>query len=179
MLNFGRRPAARAPGILFDIAKSRLDRLRLPAATRGVRLRAEELPPFVPAGRDLFDTRPQQAMPWAHVRERLRARLGDDAVHGLGVHADHRPEHASAHAMPRERLPALPLRPGWLLARPIPLRDTRFEILAGPERIESGWWDQGDVRRDYYVIQTAQGQRAWVFCAAGALGPFLLHGWFA
>lgn len=47
----------------------------------GVRLLARELPPFVPAARDLFDTRPQQQPPRPQLRERLRARLGDDAVH--------------------------------------------------------------------------------------------------
>jgi protein ImuB len=153
--------------------------VRLPAATRALRLVADELPTFVPAGRDLFDTRPQQAVPWEQLRERLRARLGDDAVHGIGLQADHRPERATGEMMPRELPPQLPHRPGWLLHRPIPLRDSRFEILSGPERIESGWWDDGDARRDYYVIRTAHGQRAWAFCAPGERGPFLLHGWFA
>ena len=164
---------------MFDIARSRLEQIRLPAATRALRLIADELPAFVPASRDLFDTRSQQAVPWEQLRERLRARLGDDAVHGIGVEADHRPERATGTMMPRLPPPALPLRPGWLLERPIPLRDTRFEILSGPERIESGWWDGDDERRDYYVIRTAQGQRAWVFCAPGEYGPFHLHGWFA
>jgi protein ImuB len=53
------------------------------------------------------------------------------------------------------------------------------QILAGPERIESGWWDGSDVRRDYYVIETTAGQRAWVFRPAGEGGAFMLHGWFA
>ena len=63
--------------------------------------------------------------------------------------------------------------------RPIPLRDPG-RVLAGPERIESGWWDGGDVRRDYYLVETRGGQRAWAFRAAGEQGgPFMLHGWFA
>jgi protein ImuB len=52
-------------------------------------------------------------------------------------------------------------------------------VLAGPERIETGWWDGGDVQRDYYVLETAEGQRAWAFCAPGETGSFMLHGWFA
>ena len=75
--------------------------------------------------------------------------------------------------------PALPLRPGWLLDRPIPLRDTRFEILSGPERIESGWWDGDDQRHDYYVVQTREGQRAWAYVASGETGNWMLQGWFA
>jgi protein ImuB len=70
-------------------------------------------------------------------------------------------------------------RPAWLLQRPIPLRPAVRQILAGPERIESGWWDGQDVRRDYYVVETGAGQRAWVFRPAGEKGAFMLHGWFA
>ncbi|MNT99522.1 hypothetical protein D3C72_2423900 [compost metagenome] len=52
-------------------------------------------------------------------------------------------------------------------------------MLAGPERIESGWWDGGDVRRDYYLIETASGQRGWAYTVVGEAGPLLLQGWFA
>lgn len=172
--------AERDAGVLFDIAKGRLERVELPAATRGLRLVAEDLPAFVPASRDLFDTRPQQAMPWEQLQERLRARLGDHAVRGFGLHADHRPELASGTAMPKELPARLPPRPAWLLDRPIPWRERRFEVLSGPERVETGWWDDGDARRDYYVVQNGEGQRAWVYAAAGDQdGPFMLHGFFA
>ena len=84
-------------------------------------------------------------------------------------------------ALLREPAPLrLPPRPSWLLPRPIPLRDHALQVLAGPERIESGWWDGGDVRRDYYVVQTSLGQRAWAFQPAGVReGAWMLHGWFA
>ena len=36
----------------------------------------------------------------------------------------------------------------------------RLELLAGPERIESGWWDGADVQRDYYVAQRCGMARA-------------------
>ena len=101
IIAIGLLSAERDAAVLFDIARSRLDQVRLPAATRALRLVADELPIFVPAGRDLFDTRPQQAVPWEQLRERLRARLGADAVHGLGLQADHRPERATGTATPR------------------------------------------------------------------------------
>lgn len=179
-LAVGLLAAERDAAMLFDVAKGRLERVALPAPTRGLRLVAEDLPAFVPAARDLFDARPQQAMPLEQILERLRARLGDDAVHGLGLRADHRPEHASALAMPKEAPDRLPPRPAWLLETPIPWRERRFEVLAGPERVESGWWDRGEARRDYYVVQTDAGQRAWVYAVAGERdGPFMLHGYFA
>jgi len=175
----------RAAAMLFELARGRLEQAKVPAPVRGMQLIAEQLPAFVPAARDLFDPRPQQAVPWAQLRERLRARLGDAAVHGLAVRADHRPHHASARASvdeaPRMLLPAPDrARPAWLLPHPVPLRDHRLRVLAGPERIESGWWDGEDMRRDYYLVENSQGQRAWAFRAAGEQdGPFMLHGWFA
>ena len=35
--------------------------------------------------------------------------------------------------------------------------------MSGPERIESGWWDGGDVRRDYYLLRTPEGSTLWVY----------------
>lgn len=170
----------RAPALLFEVASMRLERAAVPAPVRALRLVARELPPFAPARRELFDARPQQQMPWEQLRERLRARLGNDAVHGLAVHPDHCPERAwrrsgdAAAAVADSGAP----RPGWLLPRPVPLRGGAPELLAGPERIESGWW-QGDVRRDYYRVRTRQGQEAWVFAPPDEREGFMLHGLFA
>jgi protein ImuB len=173
----------RDPARLFELARTRLEQCRIPAPVRALRLLARELPAFVPAGRDLFDARPAQALPWEALRERLRARLGPDALYQLAGHADPRPEQATRRStlLVREPAPlALPARPLWLLPRPVPLRDHALRVLSGPERIESGWWDGGDVRRDYYLVQTSQGQRAWAFLPAGELdGAWMLHGWFA
>ena len=175
--------AERDPALLFDLARGRLEQAQIPEPVRGLRLIAEELPPFVPAGRELFDERSSQAMPWTTLRERLRARLGDEAVYALASADDHRPEQAWRRTpLPGESKSAVESapRPTWLLQRPIPLRDFAPRILAGPERVESGWWDGFDVRRDYYVVETSSGQRAWAFRGAGeAATPFMLHGWFA
>jgi len=50
---------------------------------------------------------------------------------------------------------------------------------ATAERIESGWWDGGDLRRDYFVADLDNGQRAWIFRQPGASDGWMLHGWFA
>jgi protein ImuB len=70
-------------------------------------------------------------------------------------------------------------RPTWLLERPIPLRGREPLILAGPERLETGWWDDGEVCRDYYVVETSLGQHAWAFCPPGEQSGWMIHGWFA
>ena len=182
-VDIGLLSAERDPGVLFDVLRSRLERTSIPKPVVALRLLARELPPFVPASRDLFDQRLQQAMPWPQLRERLRARLGEDAVHTIAPSDDPRPERAwrrvHGDAARIDAAPARPPRPTWLLPHPLPLRERDVRIVAGPERLESGWWDGEDARRDYYVIETARGQRAWVFAPPGEQGGWMLHGWFA
>lgn len=171
----------RAAAALFEVAKLRLEHVTLPAPALELEVHADALPPFAPEATDLLDARAANALPWPQLVERLRARLGEDAVYGLRADADPRPEHACVRddGCGAPALPALPPRPAWLLPRPIPLRGPAPKILVGPERLETGWWDGGDVRRDYYILELASGQRAWAFAAPGERGPFMLHGWFA
>ncbi|MGH8122803.1 MAG: Y-family DNA polymerase [Rudaea sp.] len=187
-LRIGTQMPQRDPVTLFDLCLLRLQASTIPAPVRALCLRAEELPPFVPAARDLFDTRNGTQLDWPQLADRLRSRLGDEAVYRIEVHDDPRPEHAWRKQTRRSvretntqyhtlRRPGA--RPTWLLRRPLPLRGEPARILAGPERIESGWWDGGDLRRDYYVIETRAGQRAWAFRGIDDEAPWLLHGWFA
>jgi protein ImuB len=169
----------RDAGMLFELARGRLEQIQLPAPVLGLRLLARNLPPFVPVGRDLFDERPAHALPIEQLRERLRARLGDQAVYQLGSTTDPRPELAQTVAAGDDETREPHPRPSWLLARPLPLRGAPPRILAGPERLETGGWDGGEVCRDYYVVETSSGQRAWVFCAPGEQAGWMLHGWFA
>ena len=165
---------------LLDVACHRLDRLTLKAPVRAVSIVADDLPPFVPPSGDLFEEHPQGALSFDQLRERLRARLGDTEVHGMATDFDHRPERAWRRQRERnEPLAALAdARPAWMLEKPILFR-ARHRVLFGPERVESGWWDGDDVRRDYYIVETDAGQVAWVYAASGERGPFMLHGFFA
>jgi protein ImuB len=129
--------------------------------------------------------------------EDLRARLGTAGVYGLEVVAEHRPEAASrnvgkiAERAPRSSAAgSLPgsaaRRPLWLLREPQalqshagqPQRAGALELLEGPERIESGWWDGGEVARDYYVARAARGARLWVFRERAAPHRWFLQGFF-
>ena len=170
----------RDAALLFELARGRLEQAPVPAPVRAIALVADELPAFVPAHRELFEERPQQAMAWTQLRERLRARLGEASVHGLRVHADHRPEKAwNAEGGDGDAPVAMAPRPGWLLPRPIPLRGPPPVALDDCERIETGWWDGGDVRRDYHRARLSSGQQAWVFQPVPGEGGWWLHGWFA
>jgi protein ImuB len=52
-------------------------------------------------------------------------------------------------------------------------------LVSGPERIESGWWDGGDVARDYYIARAADGAQWWIFRECGAPRRWFVHGCFA
>ncbi len=63
-------------------------------------------------------------------------------------------------------------RPVWLLPQPLPLREQAgtplvagqpLWLVAGPERIESGWWDGGYAARDYFIAQDHEGALLWVY----------------
>ena len=68
-------------------------------------------------------------------------------------------------------------RPLWLLEAPRRIREGEFTLLAGPERIESGWWDGAEARRDYFIARTGQASLAWVYRERE--GHWFLHGFFA
>jgi protein ImuB len=117
---------------------------------------------------------------WAQLLERLQARLGREAVYGLTPVPDHRPEHAWRRIEPgdwdaHEFRPPGP-RPAWLLEPRRLESGRRFELLAGPERIECGWWDGDEAKRDYFVARLAPASLAWIYREDG---NWYLHGFFA
>ena len=175
---------------LFGLLRSRLEALPLPQPVVAVRLVVQALQPLRPRTQDLFEPRGSQpAESWARLRERLRVRLGEQAVYGVQPVADPRPERAWRRVMGAADAkggghacadrPYLPSRPGWLLPAPLPLERPVAAIVRGPERLESGWWAGDDQKRDYYVLRLANGQLAWAFCPVGQQGPWTLQGWFA
>jgi protein ImuB len=172
---------------LYELARSRLEHAKMPSPVCGIAVFAKDLPELRPRHKDLFEPRREQGLEWPELIERLRSHLGDDAVRGLAHVADHRPERAwgfgdpalAASKRTAASVTRLSPRPLWLLRQPICLRTSATRSVAGPERIESGWWDGGDMRRDYYVVRTGEGQRAWAFLASGSSDGWTLHGWFA
>src|SRR5262245_55668118 len=172
------------------LARERLGGLALPEAVRAIALDAGDVVPLAGEALALFDDGAAAPGDWQKLVERLRARLGAVAVHGLAVAAEHRPERASraCEADARTTVAAFAgLRPFWLLPAPQPLTevdaaphcDGPLKLLAGPERIESGWWDGGDVARDYFVAETAERALVWVYRDRHPPGGWFLHGLFA
>lgn len=170
-----------------SLLAERLERFALSAPVIGVTLAAEPGEAFAPAAVGLFG---DEADTGAGLRlvERLRARLGPEAVHGLCPLDEHRPEHAWRVAEPGDGgytiSPPRQPRPGWLLEspRPLPTRDGRpwhegpLVPESGPERLETGWWDGEDIARDYWIVRARGGARLWVFRERS--GRWFLHGIF-
>jgi protein ImuB len=209
----------------IELVSARLERIVLPAPVHHVRLRSGALIPIDAAmmamadaftgacdhidpvaGASLARRREPTRVP--RLVERLRARLGVEAVHGLCLVPEHRPESASKVAEPRVRpsgrsprgrslrpsgrAPQTRIEPGtprplWLLCEPQPLAveherpccDGPLVLEQGPERIESGWWDGADVARDYYVARTPTGLMLWIYRERRAGRRWFLHGVFA
>jgi protein ImuB len=51
-------------------------------------------------------------------------------------------------------------------------------LMDGPERIEGGWWDKQDIRRDYYLARGPDEALWWVFCDLEQPGTWYVHGYF-
>ena len=159
------------------LLRERLGALALASSTEALRLEAGGLAPLAGATSGLFHDARSETEEWERLLERLQARLGGAQVHGLALHADHRPERAWRAADGGEAL-AAPLgpRPLWLLEPPRRLGESGFVLLAGPERIEAGWWDGEDVMRDYFIARTQAGSLSWIYRAPEG---WFLHGLFA
>jgi protein ImuB len=185
---------------LADVLIQKLERLKLPSPVRSMELKSGSLQPLSAASLDAFagltgkggrDTAPQLV-------ERLRARLGEQAVYGVVLVPEHRPEAAWRRVHELRLTPAMRAgeraggmrvsempRSVWLLDEPVLLAANLQHLCQagsileqGPERIESGWWDGRDVARDYYIARQARGARWWVF-QQRQTQCWYLHGMFA
>ena len=116
----------------------------------------------------------------AQLAERLVARIGDQSVHSVTTVAEHRPQRSLAITEPvgraeRSQLVSGRRRPAAAtvdvagadvvsrLNRAIRLHHGSPDLLEGPERLETGWWDEDGIARDYYTAVNPQGMRLWVF----------------
>ncbi|MSR15042.1 MAG: DNA polymerase Y family protein [Gammaproteobacteria bacterium] len=186
------------------VTRERFHRETLNSPVRALELRVTAVEAEVaPAMSDLFQPTPAcAAESWPQFTARLRARLGEEALQGIAVDSDHRPERATtwikwqgsnwqAEKLPLKLPPYAPLRvtksqrPLWLTHRPIPLyeREGRLEWHGGlvvgteRERIESGWWGES-IARDYFVATDRHGIQWWVYKELTGQKTWYLQGIF-
>ncbi|MCV2349416.1 Y-family DNA polymerase [Paucibacter sp. Y2R2-4] len=190
----------------------------LDAPAGEIRLQAGEVLPLQESTASLLPAAPEQAHePLPQLLERLSVRLGADRVRCGRLQEDHRLEamqhwlpwtQASANATaPAVRAASYP-QPTWLLEPPLRLavrqdqpqyQQAALQLLAGPQRIEGGWWQTLDepstrttkatqgqpetaqMQRDYFLALSAGHIVLWVFQQrlSDAEHGWFLHGVFA
>jgi protein ImuB len=183
------------PGQLAALFAERLGALVLPEPVRACELRSGPLASRVLASAGLWQPGERgggTAAQAPELIERLRARLGSEAVYGLRMLEDHRPEAAWRAREPvvttseRDNFAIPDRRPLWLLPLPrqlnerdgLPRRRGPLRLLGEAERIETGWWDGGEIARDYYTAVDARGARLWVFRERAPPHGWFIHGVF-
>jgi protein ImuB len=189
---------------LAALLGERLARTPLAGPTLEMSLHCDALVHAAAPNAELFPTRRSEREGLTRLIERLQARLGAQGVQRLELVADHRPERsvswaaaqsaAASNTAANASMPdGGPIRPLWLLREPVPLPEqgsrpwldgTPLQLLAGPERIESGWWDGDLATRDYFIARALDGALVWVFRARLPLSQpdgagWFLHGRFA
>jgi protein ImuB len=172
------RRAGREARQFAALLRERLDRRALPGPVRGLLLQSANIRPFVLLVADLFTPEAAGGEGWDELLDRLQARLGPQALRQPALRADHRPERTASGTAPCAEAPVRSPRPLWLLPRPRLLSKRDIRILPECERIETGWWDGGPVRRDYHLAVDGAGARLWIYRDAGTAGPWHLHGLF-
>lgn len=158
----------------YQLSCIQLDRLQLETGIEGLALECTELNSGQLPALDLFAPRNQKE-PLASLLDRLRSRLGLQAIEKIACREEHLPELALQVSNDtgidnRDPTPVSANRPFWLMPQPQPLKqygsqlywNGKLQLLYGPERIEDNWWQQA-VSRDYYAAQDSTGQCYWIF----------------
>ncbi|MGI9309411.1 MAG: Y-family DNA polymerase [Gammaproteobacteria bacterium] len=214
-LTLGSAEAGRNVSRWLELLAIRFERISLTAPVISIRLRGgrsqalaarNEALPFSKADKN------KQSGSLTHLVERLSARIGDEAVHGVSIVAEHRPQYAWRSEPLLNQSPQCPAppafwheqysprllsglqktnslllrRPLWMLPEPQvltasggqPVYQGRLELVDGPERIETGWWDDQGIARDYFVAVNPRGIHLWVYRNRAEQGGWYLHGVF-
>ncbi|MEI8400204.1 MAG: DNA polymerase Y family protein [Alcaligenaceae bacterium] len=164
---------------LMPLLHERLSRQSLAGPVVALTLRSQVLAQQSARSATLFPDPLHAPADYRRLLDLLSARLGTEQVLQPAPLADHRPEiannwvtlDASTMVATSNASSASSERPFWLLAEPLALnvRDDRpiyfgpLQLLRGPERIESGWWDHLRIARDYFVAQDQHAVRYWIF----------------
>ncbi len=205
-LHLGCARAERAAARWFDLLQIRFEQLALPAPVIAIRLRGGLVQPLRAETAELRlsgrSGAPRQRFSITQLAERLIARIGEQSVQSAYIVAEHRPQYAwrTQSLLVCDKSPARAglcppgaptasslLRPLWMLPEPALLsadgaypvhQGCRLQLVAGPERLETGWWDEDGMVRDYYTATDPGGRRLWVFRNRMRASSWYLHGYF-
>ncbi len=166
---------------LLRVCRTRLEKTPLPAAVIAISLTADNIQAVIYTTGDLFDKHGGQSNELPQLLDTLSARLGEDAIYTLSSCDEHRPECASQKTSSNNKVSyseGWPLRPLWLLHTPEPAPP--IKLFNQAERIENGWAEELDIRRDYFLAEDLHtGALYWVYSNEIAKGELFIHGIFA
>ncbi len=185
---------------LTRLLSERLARFTLNRPVYEIAINASDISAMPQLSQDFFGSQQQQQQQELDALiERLRARLGPTQVQSVVLIDEHRPEKSIVFATepPLKTQAATPSiisalghshRPSWLLPAPQPLSmhghqpsyGGPLRLLAGPERIEAGWWElhaEQAAQRDYFIASSTQEELLWIFRTPDH--RWFLHGVFA
>ncbi|MDB6061636.1 MAG: dinP [Verrucomicrobiaceae bacterium] len=165
---------------LLELSRIKLDQVVLKESVFSLSLHSEDFFEAAPASTQLFPDAREQDEAGHALFDRLRARLGSDALQRIEPCESLWPERSWQVAdHPTAKRPAVRgggPRPLWLLPQPQPLRErdglplwkTALTLLRGPERVDNHWWQaEGASRdyqvRDYFVARTHDDRLCWVY----------------
>jgi protein ImuB len=189
---------------LSDLLREKLNVLQLRAPAHTLQLHCTDVHVLPSATGHLFMLPQTAQQNLGRLVEKLQARLGASQVQKIKLNSDYRPESAfvlhnfeittnkslgakepDAEYMATPQAHGLP-RPLWLLAKPQPLEERNqrpfwqgaLQLLAGPERIEGGWWDNHFIQRDYFIAEDIQNNLYWIYRERGNHKQNIEPGWF-
>jgi protein ImuB len=158
-----------------------LGRVTLPAPVLYLRLRSLQTQALGGESHSLLPEDQRKGDSLHQMLERLGARLGSEQVVCVQPQARHLPEHMQAWSPwapgPLKKTPVdalsaqAALLPTWLLAEPQLLQLKQdgphyqgpLTLLAGPQRLETGWLEGEPALRDYFVARSAQAGLVWIY----------------
>lgn len=162
-----------------------LESIKLNAPVIGITLLSTNIGQQQADGNDLFDGQ-QGHLSSLELLSKLQAKLGNERVSGIKHTNDPRPEKTTQFCPPFTpdskqhsqdiNTDTKKVRPSILFPSPLPLQE-KVSILQGPERLTTGWWDDEEVVRDYFVVRNMKGQWLWVF--RNQYNQLFVHGIFA
>lgn len=170
---------------LLELTALKLERVKLTAPVVALELTSVLLVEKQTTSGDIFEPKKvgSNQLTSPQLISLLQAKLGEARVQAISHHLEHAPESANQQhliSMEQQRstdltmIPPL-LRPSYLLASPKPWREP-VTIIHGPERIQTQWWQQQTIERDYYIARNQQQQWCWLFKQAN--GKWFIHGYF-
>lgn len=166
---------------LLRVCRTRLEQTPLPATVTAISLTASNIQAVIYRTDDLFDKHGNNDNELPQLLDTLSARLGEEAIYTLISCDEHRPECASQEApsnSKKNHCDPWPLRPLWLLNTPKPAPPVK--LFSQAERIENGWAEELDIRRDYFLAEDLHtGALYWVYTNEIAKGRLFIHGIFA